>query len=192
MRIYTCFHYYMDKDGNLKQNGNNACWAGIMSYYGKYSTEEYKAIRDIYIDQYTEEETKDYIELMVKVVNRITPCDIVEIKGRNYIHFRLLETYDQSLVLLNFIRNLWHEPIAGYSKAFFEDLKKSRFKDALAKITTANKRACKKVGGGRYYGHSNVYAEGILLVKQTSDLLAYQGNSTMRFLTSANSPYSQL
>ncbi len=144
--------------------------------------------KDIYISNYDEPETRKYQPLLVNTVNEITPCEFVEVKDKKYIQFKLLETYDQSLVLLNFVRNLWHSPPipqakVPYHKVFFETLEKSEHQDPLEKLTYANKEACPDNLLYGAIGHSNVFNKKMLKLKKKDDLLKYKGNSTQVFLT---------
>lgn len=196
MRTFACHYYKIEKE-NLIKNTNYACWAGLRNF--DISTGKYILRQDyntIYIDEFEIPKTKNYIDLMVKIVNEITPCELVTIDNKKYIKFKMLDTYDQSLVLLNFIRNLWFEPIPYmydskeyddkvgiYTDTFFETLKKSRFKDPLKKLTKANKVACEKVGAKNYYGHSNYNIASKLKIKNKDELLNYKGYSTSAFLT---------
>lgn len=204
MRSFSC-HYYKFEKEKLVKNSNSACWAGLRRYEstenpdGNYGARKYIIQEDyntIYIDEFEVPRTKDHIDRLVKIVNEITPCELVTINKKKYIKFKMLETYDQSLVVLNFIRNLWYEPIPYmtsskeyaekeglYTDAFFETLKKSRFKDPLKKLTKANKVACEKAGAKSYYGHSNFNIASKLNIKETSQLLKYKGESTSGFLT---------
>lgn len=207
MRTFSCHYYKLDEKEKLVKNSNSACWAGLRRYEvskkpdgnlnygsGKYVMQE--DYNTIYIDEFEMPRTKDHIDLMVKIVNEITPCELVTINKKKYIKFKMLKTYDQSLVVLNFVRNLWFEPIPFmtgskeynakvglYTDTFFETLKKSRFKDPLKKLTRANKVACEKAGAKSYYGHSNFNIASKLNIKETSQLLKYKGESTSGFLT---------
>jgi len=135
----------------------------------------------IYLSDYNQPETLEYQNLIVSVINEITPCKLVNIDNVWYIKFKLLGTYDQSLILLSFIRNLWYEPKAGYSKKFFESLKVATQEDPLERLTWANKEACDDAGYG--YGHSNVHKKSSLKVKKSKQLLEYKGLCTRTFLT---------
>lgn len=186
MRTFACHYYKMEKE-KLVKNDNSACWAGLRRY---------ESTKEIYIDEFEMPRTKDHIDRLVKIVNEITPCEIITINKKRYIKVKMLETYDQSLVVLNFIRNLWYEPIPFaigskeyeakvglYTDTFFEILKKSRFKDPLKRLTKANKVACEKAGAKSYYGHSNFNIADKLKIKEKEQLLKYKGESTSGFLT---------
>lgn len=174
MRGYDCYVL----DSNFKATGHNACWSMIRSHLNS----------DVYIYGFDDPETICYQKRLIWLINKITPCSIVtytseQLKkklsffrrviylltrkcpecltiGRRYIKFRTLEDYDKSLLLLSFIRNLWHSPIAGYSKNFFEALSISRkhYEDPLARLTWANQQALSNVKSAYGSpGHSNVH-----------------------------------
>lgn len=198
MRGFQCEYFVKDEKGDLTKeykntlNGNittihSACWA---------STRNLPAGTFIYIENFQTEKTKSEIDRLVNVINEITPCKVVVIKKKEYIEFKLLETYDQSLILLNFIRNLWHTPggnvynsakrktelqFPDYTETFFSTFKKSRYKDPLKRLTKANVEACPEKA--QSVGHSNVHAKERLKIKSTKDLLSFTGASTLIFLT---------
>lgn len=196
MRGFSCTYYY--KNGSkFEQEGNQSCWAGInsISYAGEFKKSLFKEelrkdkyltfpdiikeIDTIYIDVYTYPETKKYIPLLISLINEITPCSIVD----KYICFKLLSTYDQSLILLNFIRNLWYQPFIGYTDTFFTILSTdTKYKDPLERLTHANSIGCSKAKNGYGMGHSNVHIGVNLIVKNTKQLLEYKGGSTRTFL----------
>jgi hypothetical protein len=150
------------------------------------------------------EETRPYQDLLVGIVNEITPCEFYEAEAKGlmkklvaavknavvaktrYIKYKLLESYDQNVALLNFVRNLWHEPpgYQGYSVRFFKFLAESHnhYKDPFQRLTWANKEACPS--GIRYSpGHSNVHNKGNLKIKTVEDLMNFNGNNTCFFFT---------
>lgn len=181
MRSFGCYlHQYID--GVFKRNSNTACWAGTKYLCGKENDE-------IYISAFREPETEQHIELLVDLINQITPCSLTTVNNDEYIKFKLLPTFDQSLILLNFVRNLWHSPNVmytstptSYSKEFFEALLASESEDPLARLTLANKIACKKTAM-KSVGHSNCHIGDTLREKTKEELLAYKGTSTQLFLT---------
>ena len=176
MRIHACYVYEYKK-GVLTKNSNEACWASVPKTKTKV---------EIYIAQFDEPETILYQELLIGIVNQITPCSIVAIDMVKYIKFLTLGTYDRSLILLNFVRNLWYEPYPGYSVRFFEALKISDKKhtDPLARLTWANKEACATFGCVyNSPGHSNVHNASSLKIKMTKELLEWRGTNTRIFLT---------
>jgi hypothetical protein len=186
MRSYDV-SLFMLIDGKLVKSKFDACWAmcsnpTLMGFNTGHTT--YKSIKgkDIYISRFDFEKTQKYQTLLVSIINEITPCEIVQIGAKSYIKFQMMETYDQSLVLLNFIRNLWHQPKTGYTEKFFESLEKAEQKDPLERLTWANKEACPK---SILYppGHSNVFNSFKLKVKKKQELLEYKGISVYDFLT---------
>lgn len=176
MRTFSCYfrYYYGDV---LRNNELTVCWAGANTpnLFGK----------DIYIRKYTEKKTDKYQDLLIDIINEITPCKkktLGELLSKEeYIQFRMLSCFNKSLVLLSFIRNLWHEPIAGYTDKFFKALEKSgeKYKDPLERLTWANKEAC--TDGSMYSpGHSNVHPKEKLLIRKKEDLLktTYMSSTT--------------
>jgi len=139
----SCFNYKRHEEGSLLVCYNTACWSGV-------NTLGLNKI-DIFIYDFDEPTTNQYQDLLVRIINEITPCEIVTINNKIYIKFRTLEAYENSLVLLHFIRNLWYEPgtHTGYSLKFFRYLeeidKECKKKDPLVKLTEANKKACDKI-----------------------------------------------
>lgn len=181
MRNYNCYIY--TKNGkDLERNSNTACFAGI-KFYAPETT--------VYISQFRQPETEQYIDLIVTIINKITPCQIIKINNEEYIEFKLLNTYDQSLILLNFIRNLWNKISKDfyeknekkfYNIEFFEILKNyKKYREPLKRLTYANKKACEifKLG---YTGHSNVFEHSTLKIKTTKELLNFKGLYIKNFL----------
>lgn len=186
MRNYQCYVscYVGDK---LIKSQTNACWS--MLNHGGFFNADYKSIvpsfayKEIYISQFDDPATIKYQRRLLTLIDKITPCKIVTIDGTRYIKFKMLQTYNQSLILLNFIRNLWHEPIPGYAEKFFTSINKSKdqYKDPLARLTWANREACDKAF---YMGHCNVHDKKLLKIKTTKELLAVINlQSTKDFLT---------
>lgn len=148
---------------------------------------------------------EDSLNKVIELVNKITPCKIIkktvsveEISHDNayfkpyldkellLLKFDLLKTYDQNLILLNFIRNYWYSPKDDYSKNFFELLNNKefcKFRDPLKILTNANKEACRLNSVMNSYGHSNTQPHDRLKVKTKQQLLDYAGFSTASFLT---------
>jgi hypothetical protein len=176
---YACY-YFSFQNKVFSRNGNTACWAGIQRYYnGSLNRPKY-----IYIEQYNLDETNKYIELLIGLINEIIPCKIITREKKEYIKYQLLGYYNNDLILLNFIRNLWHNPLYSYNidytKIFFETLESSKLKDALEKLTEANIKASK--GITMRPGHSNVNPD--MKIKSTKELLdSPELSSTSIFLT---------
>lgn len=190
MRSYNCYYYYLI-DEKLQLNNNTSCWAGITNgrYYDGEGNGHYADIetrKTIYIDKFTEDLTKKYIKPLVRCINKITPCEIVKL-DKEYIKFQLFGTYDQNLVVLNFIRNLWS--IDGglsieYTKLFFENFMKHRHRDPLKRLTYANIIASKKTlvyDAHHCNGLGRCYAEKAK-PKTVKQLLEYKSNSVHHFL----------
>jgi hypothetical protein len=159
-------------------------------------------LEEIYISQFDCPETAKYQDLLIGLINEITPCSFETVNGVKYIKYRLMDAgaaegiflgqYNKNLILLNFIRNLWHEPPsggglkAGYLARFFTALAKSdeKYKDPLQRLTWANKEACEFNKTPYKYspGHSNVHESHTLKIKTTAQLMAFKCNSTGEFL----------
>lgn len=184
MRYYNCYISTM-QEAVLVRNTNTACFAGLKQYF--YI--ERKDQETIYISNFKEKETEIYVDLIVEVMNKITPCEVVKIEDVEYIKFKLLDGYDRSLVLLNFIRNLWYgigdyyaKNKSQYNIKFFEVLKTSKkYKEPLKRLTYANIEACKYVNV-RSMGHSNTHVYSTLKIKNTKQLLKDDVKSTSEFL----------
>ena len=184
MNSFNC-HISMYIDGKLVKSKDNLCWriindeAGFTGKFtGKYG---YCLGKYIYISQYDQPETRSYQNLLIGVINEITPCEKIMINKTDYIKIKLLERYDNSLILLNFIRNLWFDPIPGYCNKFFENLSKTDLFDPMLKLTWANKEAC---ANKKYSpGHSNYHHKNDLIMRSVKDLMEYTGSSTREFLT---------
>lgn len=201
MRGYNAYHGTF-LDNNYIPNGNQACWAGIGSFYkygyNKGLKKETNEENTIYIIKFRSKETEQYIPLLIKYINKITPCSLETINNVEYLKFQLLNTYDQSLILLNFIRNLWYSPDVTYDyydykkqfekdkkfyfHYFFENLKKSKYREAFKRLTYANKKASELINSFSGSGHSNLGNHQKLKIKTIKELLEYQGNSVYEFL----------
>jgi len=172
MRGYRCYFYKM-LNGVIQPNPNDACWAGM----------RYWSNETIYISRFTESRTKKYIPILVDLINKITPCELVIVNDVEYIKIKLLSTYDQSLILLNFIRYLWNEPAYFDIDLFFEFIEKDEtMEEPLEKLMLANILACSRMNG--YTGdHSNTVMPAKGAIKNTKQLLEFKGKETQEFLT---------
>lgn len=233
MRSYQCFLYYENKEGELEKNTNDACYAGLNSFYipkknslseitnkiiadkgfnkedskkntyvyyfkqfGEIKYYDYISIgeiannpRTIYIRNFEEKETKQYIDDFIYLLNTIVPTEIVEIKKIKYIKTNLLHTYDQSLIFLNFIRNLWYSPrqyyVATedfeneYYNLFFKNCFENEYTDPISKLCYANKIACKHFKNA--LGHSNVNDPSKINIKTVEDLKNFKENTSINF-----------
>jgi hypothetical protein len=119
MRNYSCYIYHLNKNNNLVENSNNACWAGLnkSQYLNTY----------IYIDKYIESEITDkQRKRIVYLINKITFCKFTTIKGKIYIQYKLLKNHYSNLLLLNFIRILWYKNETFNNEQFFIDICKPK------------------------------------------------------------------
>lgn len=184
-RSYDCKYHYL-VEGKLQSCKNNACWAELSG----------KPVGDIYIDEYEGYVSEEHKNVLIETINKITPFKEVMVQGKKLLEYRLLKTYDQNLVLLNFVRLLWHSPYANevtgkssattrseYSTMLFQELLNLQKMDPLEALTSANKKVLEALGSVRSVGHSNVHQHSILKVKNTKELLDYLGTSTYQFLT---------
>ena len=185
---YTALYWTM-VDGKLIECSNKVCWAGLRYNFNydlilnaNFDKFEFATI---YIGDYDRNSTREYQDVLVSTINEITPCQKEMIEGKELIKLKLLKTYDQSLIILNFIRNLWYDPLPSYALDFFVALMIANhdmtFKDPLSRLLWANKEACKHA----IYscGHSNVHKPNKLKIKTVPQLLGYMGDDTYRFLT---------
>lgn len=189
MRFYNCY-VGLKINNQIQNNGNTACFAGIQTMFFYTFNEKTTEEKTIYIYNFRHKETEQYISLLIKEINKITPCELVIINNKEYIKFEVFNTYDQTLVVLNFIRNLWYSPTEYnfkapklYSVYFFEELAASKYRDAMKKLTTANKTACKMIQFKSFPGHSNCGKTENFKIKTIKELKEYQGTNTRGFLT---------
>ena len=194
MNSFNCHMSHKLKDGSLNKNISTACWAVLRRYYDREDKFDIKDIDKqeediIYISNFRRTQTEKDIPLLIQLINEISPCELVTINNIEYIKFQLLKTYDQSLILLNFIRNLWFDPsrefrssYAPYYIEFFKELNNINEKDPLARLTLANKNACTTLNFPYGAGHSNIGKPHELVVKTTQSLLNYKGSCTQAFL----------
>lgn len=129
MRGYECYIYHLDKNNKLVKNQNNSCWAGLKEKFYYFKPANVEPIsshnknveidlkpgfeRIIFINKYKDNSgkvTEKDQKRIVYLINKITPCSIVLINGKNYIKYALLKNHYSNLLLLNFIRTLWHYP----------------------------------------------------------------------------------
>lgn len=177
MRSYSCY-YFRYENKHFNQNSNTACWRGLGDYW-------LKDTKEIYIKDFKYKETEEYIPLLISIINKITPCELVLIGSINYIKYTLFtDRYDNNLVLLNFIRNLWCQQtrFEKYNVNFLKALESVKdSKDGLVALSYANVISLQNVNMAYSPGHSNIYPKTI--VKTTKELSEYKGNSTREFLT---------
>lgn len=185
MRSYQC-HFHAVYNGKKQKSAFYACWGGIAAtcfFTGKnsYVADYPFKNQDIWIEQWKQPETEKFAPLLVSIINQITPC---EIEGE-FIKIRLLDTYKRSLLLLNFVRNLWNEPLPTYAAAFFKALQETEEIDPLAKLTYANKVACGEWKSIYPPGHSNVCPPASLKIRMKADLFKEDIITTEKFLMAA-------
>jgi hypothetical protein len=211
----------MLKNGKLVQSKFDAC-LGMISHQAWFDHCRYDSSSpglfgvDVYFDDFDYPTTQSYQYLLIDLINQITPCELVEIENKILIRVRTLNgdinpytyeknmiLYRRNLIMLNFIRNLWHEPgrysqrmtpIPGpypYTQTFFKTLKEDKtYADPLERLLHANKLAS-QAGGFTYgeVGHSNAGKADKLVVRKTAELLNSTMGDTMGFLTGSNYPY---
>ena len=178
MMTYEC-HVYIYTGGALIKANHCACWA--MLHDGSRavcftSPHGPVPVQEVYIDNFQHPDTEAHQERLLSLINQITPCGKVEVCGKSLIRYRLLERYSQNLVLLNFVRNLWHDPLKGYVKKFFAHLEDCPPGDPLEQLTWANREACGNVNYSP--GHSNAHPKKALKVKKAGQLLEWDGSAT--------------
>lgn len=193
MRDYGCVYYHLDKDNNLVKNNNISCWKGIDKSYtfsmhaninGKYQKIDLlKSKKDyIYITNYIQPEVTDQQrKRLLYLINKITSCKFIKIKNVVYIEYKMIEGYDNNLILLNFIRNLWCIGDKGFDyKGFFNSIlnPKPRNQDVLIYIMNCFKNNI--ITPPNYQDHSNIICN--IIPKTKDELLSYKGKSTKEFL----------
>lgn len=174
-----CQCYYSAKGKNRwEQNPNTACWAGIQYYNNSVV---------LRIERWKDKSTEKYAKLLTSIINQITPCKIY----RGFIYYTLIGNgtpvwsakhyYDRNLILLNFIRYLWHN--YGDSVVFFKALEESKEKDPFKRLSEANLKNSIFYGQdeNRYFyftpGHSNIDTRQKSLISLET-FLNYTGNCT--------------
>lgn len=173
MRGFDCYWFtYVGKA--LEQSSSTMCWSGIR----RVLEDEKDKVKEIYITKYNEVETEKYQKRLIFIINKITPCSKVIIDKVEYIKFKLIKGYNNNLILLSFIRNLWNNPMAhdkkcNYTEEFFKALKESKklYSDPLERLTYANKEACPE--SALYVGHSNVCNKKDLVIRKAKELLDF-------------------
>lgn len=190
MRGFQCYYYKLDQKGNLVRNTNISCWYGLKneSYYdsnNNYAQIDSKNQHFIFIKDFKEPEVSDEsINRIIQLINNITTCEIVTIDNIKYIKYKLLGTYAQNLLLLNFIRMLWYKPSTFNHENF---IKSSIFNSARGIDSLKFLLKCVKnnvINSKHYMGygaHSCIYKD--IKLKTKKDLLAYKGDTIEAFLT---------
>jgi len=198
MRGFNCYYYAMDNNNKLIKNSNSSCWAGIHKTYYKYNSKAEKneevsllpELKDyIFIDQFRvpcKTVSEKDVKRIVHLINKITNCELVKIKKKQYIKYKMLKHYSSDLLLLNIIRMLWYEPklfnITEYYKSIHD-----RFKGdpLIFLIERIKKQVDESQKDGYHYGdHSCIYKN--IVPKTKEQLLEYKGSTMSAFITQTN------
>ena len=167
---YGC-HYSLEGEKDILAR---ACWSSLQH------TTEGKTVKILLY----ESNNKEHEKLVIDLLDRITPTQIDE-TNKEILYYTTLKTYDQNLILLNFLRNLWWEQpqVKGYKQRFFEYLKNNKddTKDPLVILTEAH------IYGLEPFNHTTIYKDhsnccNNCKVKTTKQLLEYKGTNVASFL----------
>ncbi len=174
MRNFYC--HFGPEGGKITQH---VCWNPL-----NWSKDIYPKGAVIHIDKYQDEVTEKYVKLLVGIINEIQPCSLVEAGKKTYISYKIIGIYNNDLILLNFIRNLWHEHKAGYAAGFFTELKKLAKSDLspMEKLTAANVAgvaSCAMSGNG----HHSPCHERVKVQKLPKSFYSRNVGETRDFLT---------
>ena len=206
MRLFNCFVSIIH-EGKVKASHTNACWSMLSQYWFFWLTAENVPngwhFDEILISQFDEPETRGYQSLLVNIINDITPCAFEIHNGSRYIKYKMLvppglkfenyvyshanpiphdAMYEQNLVLLHFIRYLWNQPVAGFTKRFFQYLELCDYPDPLSRLTWTNQSAVKDCCSPYSSpGHSAIHPG--LIIKKKDQLLNWSGGTCTAFLT---------
>jgi len=178
MNNYSC---YFTDDLNKKTIASRACW-----YYINQIIKNKNEV--IYIAKFNRNKkifSEERLEILIKLINNITPCKIIEHKEKRYIEFKLLRGYDNNLFLLNFIRNLWYTPHNYDTNEFFNYLIENNKKriSSLKKLMQANINACKDVIYGRHHSNAlNKEHHNKMIVRGKKDLYNWRGYNLTDFM----------
>tara|TARA_R110000772_G_scaffold54130_1_gene123539 strand:- start:58216 stop:58758 length:543 start_codon:yes stop_codon:yes gene_type:complete len=174
---YKCYYYYLKEDGQFQAPYSNACWAGFRKFpVGK----------DVYIDKYIQpDRLPRNTDRVVQLINKITPCSIVTLKGRSFIKYTPIaeNTYVANLVLLNIIRMLWYDAGRLDNRQFFTLLEQNyRRKDPLSFILECVLASIKPMTKYEtFFDHSIVSDK--LKIKTKKQLFNLRKGSMIDFLT---------
>jgi len=154
MRNYSCYYgKYVNK--KVIKSNSSACWASI-------DRDGFEYVQNLYIYKFEEPDiTYEQIKLLVSIVNQITPCSIVTHKKIKYIKYRKIKGYIKNLIILNFIRALWHET-GGIlsSQLFLNSLKNPKviYEDPLEKLLYSYKESFINVNSPyNVFDHNNFH-----------------------------------
>lgn len=148
---------------------NSACWAYLNyfseNYWQKELNVSFKRNPDIiYISDYIEKDLEEkYRKQLIYILNKITPCKEIIYNGINYLAVRLIhhDWYDNNLVILNWVRGLWHEQSTLDVNKFYTMIMKYKDEDdPLYFLMNCNKE-CYNLNKYGQFDHSNV-GEGII------------------------------
>ena len=179
-RNYGCHYYRKKKSGKLKQNSNEACWAGLCR---QRSWDTKTMPKEIFIKKFHHRDIRD-IKKLLSILNIITPCEIVRrLDGKKYIKYTLVKysakeedasMYASNILLLNFVRMCWYKPDRCNLDKFFKLLYEYKegedpLEFLLGKVSRSIEPAPKQ-GYAQFGNHSLVY-ENIILrtVKEFED-----------------------
>ena len=212
MRGYDCYIYHKVQLGNeflLYLNNNQACWAGLnwyiknnikTIYVSRFEEPETRIYQQMVVDCINKITPCRIVHLShprYQLAPNAKPPNgpqdisvgtiIPEEEQKDkcpYIKINLLKTYNQCLVVFNFLRSLWSEPKKGYSYTLFDTLKQTDPNDdALVRLTKANIPACQLAfkKNVTYEGdHCNLYRN--TKVRTSEDLFKWEGTSVRDFI----------
>jgi hypothetical protein len=170
MRNYSCYYYRYDrKNKKLISNKNTACWSYLDHFSENYWAKEFNTVFKrnpdiIYVSNYIEKDLDEkYRKQLIYILNKITPCREIVYNGVNYLAVRLIhhDWYDNNLVILNWIRGLWHEQATLDVNKFYTMIMEYKDEDdPLYFLMNCNKK-CYNLSKYGNFNHSNV-GEGII------------------------------
>jgi hypothetical protein len=164
MRGFECKFGVIKKGKFLKADGYH-CWAPM-------KRAPCKEEKELYIFSFQEPEIPyQGIQKLVEIVNKITPCELVEVDDVEYIKYTKLDNYKRDLVILNFIRAAWNEKKGiTSSEKFIEGLinPTKKYRDPMRMLTYAYKESILvKQSHYHLFDHSNFHPEiQVISVKQ--------------------------
>jgi len=177
---FSCHYYIINNSGLYKCS--SACWSDIKNYIYK----DY-----IYIDHKSIIKTK-YLKRLVNLINNITECKLVNINNKNLIKYKIFNQnlsqnccYKTNLVLLNFIRTLWHKPSGFNNKKFYKSIMKNlKRQESLYFLMECLKNSVIKLNNrnSMYGDHSNIYPN--IIPKHKNKLINKKWLSCKKFMIS--------
>lgn len=179
MNNFSC--YFTNELNNQKTLRRRVCWY----YLNQIIYQKHEIIYITKFDRNKKIFSEERLEVLIKVINNITPCEIIEYNKKRYIKFKLLKGYNNNLFLLNFIRNLWYMPDKYNTDEFFNYLiinNKKRI-SALKKLMQANINACKDVICYRHHSNAlNKEYHDRMVVKDKKYLYKWTGYNLTDFM----------